>query len=137
KTDATDQAKAALAKLQEATGREAAARKALADFTAARKAADDTLRLLAEKLKSAKLVGDNPKPQEFVSAFDTLMKPSATIPTVDLAMFKGEIERLKDMLSRSRSPAQMLDLWPAMLESTSARESVAAALAEADAAAGA
>src|SRR5262249_48935153 len=136
KKDATEQAKAALAQLQDAIGREAAARKALADFTAARKEADDTFKLLSERLKSAKLIGDNPKPQEFVSAFDTLMKPAgnAPTPTVDVAAFKGEIERLKETLTRSRTPAQMLDLWPAMLESTPAPEAVPAALSAVNAA---
>src|SRR5262249_52469999 len=39
-----------------------------------------------------------------------------------------------ETLTRSRTPAQMLDLWPAMLESTSAREAIPAALSDVNAA---
>ena len=133
KTEATGQAKSALAKLQAATARESDARKALAEFTAARKDADETLKLLTEKLKAAKRIGDHPTPEEVVSAFDALLKPAAGSPAADVAAFRVEIERLKVTLDRSRSPAQMLDLWPAMLETASVRESATAALSDADA----
>jgi len=79
KKEAAEQAKLALAKLEEATTRETAARKAVADLTAARKDADEALQKIAAKLRAAKLVGDNARTQDILTAIDTVLTERAAL----------------------------------------------------------
>jgi uncharacterized protein (DUF3084 family) len=114
--------------LQVIAAKEADARKALDDVAAARRAAEAQLQVVHSRLQKAKLVGETATLAELAKALDILMD-------VNPAAKNAEIAQLKASLEQSRSPWQMLDLWPALLHADSPRELAGPALADAEAAA--
>ena len=71
--EAAEQAKSALDKLEAASAREAEARKAVADLAAARKDADNALQAIAGRLRAAKLLGDQARTQDILTAIDAIL----------------------------------------------------------------
>ncbi|HEV3146140.1 MAG TPA: tetratricopeptide repeat protein, partial [Gemmataceae bacterium] len=121
-----EEVKVTQARLDEAVNREKEARQMIAELVAARKEADESFRSVAEKLRSAKILGEKTDRQSVLKSIDDL------IGREDLNA-KAEIAHLRRTLERSRSPGQMLDFWPVMLEHNTPADLAAAALADADA----
>jgi hypothetical protein len=114
--------------LKRATAKEAAARKALDEVAAARKVAEESYQSVQSRLRKARLVGDEPSPAEVVQALDTLISASPDTKNTELG-------RLRSLLEKSRTPEQMLELWPVLLHADAPRELAAPALADAEMAA--
>jgi tetratricopeptide (TPR) repeat protein len=85
--------------------------KALVQLTAARKDADETLRALTDKLRGAKLIGVKASHEDLLKAVDSALGNAG-----DAAVKHAEIARMRELLAVSRTPSQMLNFWPAILE---------------------
>jgi tetratricopeptide (TPR) repeat protein len=121
-----EEVKAAQTKLDVAVNREKEARQLVAELMAARKEAEDSFASVTEKLRAAKVLGDKADRQTVLKTIDDLLRPKED------GNAKIEIAQLRKSLEGTRSPMQMLVLWPSMLSSDSPPEMITAALADAE-----
>jgi tetratricopeptide (TPR) repeat protein len=121
-----EEVKATQVRLDTAVASEKEARQAVTELLAARKTAEESFGSVTEKLRAAKLLGENADRQAVLKTIDELLRPKED------GNVKVEIAQLRKSLEGARSPGQMLELWPALLGNDAPPQLVTAALADAD-----